>query len=81
VGLSSPAFEPPSGGIVLLSGLSISLQFSASGEAGYFRVSDGSGVCHVQGTCTAVGGDIPLGAVIAGSPQPLTQFGVVAPGA
>lgn len=49
----------PSGGAVNLSGTWAGTA-SGSGTAGYFRVNDGSSVCHLQGTAGTSGTDMIL---------------------
>lgn len=51
---------------------------AASGTAGYFRIYDGSGTCHIQGTITASGGggDMIASSVslTLGDTETVTQF-------
>lgn len=51
---------------------------AAAGTAGYFRIYDGSGVCHIQGTITASGGGgdmIASSVTLAiGDTETVTQF-------
>lgn len=51
---------------------------AAAGTAGYFRIYDGAGVCHIQGTITASsgGGDMIASSVTLalGDTETVTQF-------
>ena len=79
--LPNPFLGSPSSGAVAMSG-SWTGTGSGSGNAGYFRILDGSSVCHVQGsiTVTGGGGDMTLNSVVIGPTQPVsvTTFGVTA---
>jgi hypothetical protein len=74
-------FLTSSGGVATLFG-SWATTGSGSGNAGYFRILDGSSVCHVQGsvTATGLGGDMTLNSVVIGITQPVsvTTFSVTA---
>lgn len=82
--LNASPFAVASGGSMVLNGLP--LNATASGGAGatpgYFRMFDGSAVCHVQGTCAVGSGDLDWnGTITSGQAISITGATVTAPGA
>ena len=83
VALDSAAFGTASSGAIIMGGLTLSATAGNSGTAGYFRIHDGSNVCHVQGTCGAGSGDLSFNSttITSGQSVQITGFTVTAPGA
>lgn len=81
--LNSAPFGASSSETITLNGLTLSANAAASGTAGYFRIVDGSAVCHVQGTCGQGSGDLSFNNTAIVSPQTvqITGFTITAPGA
>jgi hypothetical protein len=83
--LQSAPFGVSTSQAITLAGLTLSATPSNSGNAGYFRILDGSSVCHVQGTCGTSGADLNFNTValtsgLANGVQ-ITGFTITAPGA
>jgi hypothetical protein len=80
--LSNPAFPAPSAGAMSLSGVPLSVNAAATGTAGYFRLLDGSSVCHCQGVVGTSGADMNFNTVsfVSGAPVIVTSFTLTAPG-
>ena len=82
---SSGDWNAASGGTKTLAGLTLSATAIATGTAGYFRMYDAGGTCHLQGTVTATGGggDLILNntSIANGQTVQLTGFTLTAPGA
>ena len=54
--LPAAPFAAPAGGAMSMAGTWEDSSADAAGTAGYFRIYDGSAVCHLQGTVSATGG-------------------------
>lgn len=82
---SSGDWSAASSGAKSLAGLTLSVAASGTGTAGYFRMYDSGGTCHLQGTVTASsgGGDMTMDnpAIVTGQTVNLTGFTLTAPGA
>jgi hypothetical protein len=81
--LSATPFAAASGGSVSMNGLPITANAGNTGTAGYFRILDGSSVCHMQGTCGLSGTDMIFDntSLVSGQAVNITGFTITAPGA
>jgi hypothetical protein len=81
--LNASPFGAASGGATILAGLTLAATAGAGAAAtpGYFRILDGSAVCHMQGTCAIGSGDLSFnGTITSGQTVDITGFTVTAPG-
>jgi hypothetical protein len=68
-----------------MNGLPLSVAASNTGTAGYYRLLDGSAVCHNQGTCGLSGSGADMifdnTSIVTGQSVNVTGFTLTAPGA
>lgn len=83
VDFESTPFPGASGGSMTANGLTLTSTAGNSGTAGYFRLLDGSSVCHMQGTVATSGADFNVNSttVTSGQAFDITGFTLTAPGA
>ncbi len=78
IALPNPYFNAASSGQVTMTGTWSEASADATGTAGYFRMYDSGGTCHLQGTVTATGGggDLTLNntSIAAGQTVTITSF-------
>lgn len=81
--LNATAFASASAGAVVMNGLTLSGTAGATGTASFFRLLDGSSVCHMQGTVGTSGTDMIINntSITNGQTVQVTGFTVTAPGA
>lgn len=82
--LSNPAFPTASGGAMTMSGLPLTVNATATGVAGYFRLLTGGTTCLMQGTVAqGSGGDLNFDntSFVTGQAVNITGFALTAPGA
>jgi hypothetical protein len=83
VNFNSTPFPAASSGSMTANGLTLTSTAGGTGTAGYFRLLDGSSVCHMQGTCGTSGTDFVMNStsVTTGQAFDISGFTLTAPGA